>query len=137
MCTSRRSSGTPAHDVTYTHAASGATVRVMEDADATTDAGRITLGASLRTRRLSKGLLIRDIADRTGTTVAHVSDVERGRRSPSLELLLAWATVLNTSVRDVMAGAYPWDSRAQTPRNLTPPPDGRQSPSRTVGPVED
>lgn len=100
------------------------------DSQANTEAlriGKLTLGAALRSRRQDADLRLKDVAAALGVTVAHVSDVERGRRTPSLELLLAWSTLLGTTVRNLTRSAYPWD-RVERPELADPPPDGRRRP---------
>lgn len=88
--------------------------------------GRVTLGSALRARREKAGLRIQDVAQALGVTVAHVSDVERGRRSPSLDLLFAWSSLYSVSVRTLLRGAYPWDGVPEPARPPEPPPDGRK-----------
>lgn len=99
------------------------------DEPAITDAlqiGRLTLGSALRSRREQANLRIRNVAEALDVSIAHISDVERGRRSPSLDLLLAWATLLQTTVHDVLTGHYPWDLADPPPQPPAPPPDGRR-----------
>ncbi len=63
---------------------------------------RIALGASLRRRRDEQGLRIVDVAKRASLSVAYVSEVERGRKEPSSEVVSALCGALGTSLADVL-----------------------------------
>ena len=54
------------------------------------------LGALLRAQRQSKGLSLRELATRTGISNAYLSELERGRHEPSLSVLRAIASALDT-----------------------------------------
>ena len=88
--------------------------------------GRYLLGARLRSFRHELGVTMADAAHSAGISYSYLSDVERGRQLPSLEVLDVIATVLDTSVLSLLEGPYPWDGRAD-PTPATPPPDGRRS----------
>ena len=62
------------------------------------------LGARLRELRNEKGLKLAVIADRSGVSLAYVSEVERGRKLPSLDILSRLAGALEMSVSDVLRG---------------------------------
>jgi transcriptional regulator with XRE-family HTH domain len=55
-----------------------------------------TLGALLRGHRLAKGLSLRELAARTSVSNAYLSELERGRHEPSLSVLRALASALDT-----------------------------------------
>ena len=55
------------------------------------------LGESLRGRREELGLSLRAAAERAGISPAHLSEVERGRKEPSLAKLTALADALETT----------------------------------------
>jgi transcriptional regulator with XRE-family HTH domain len=59
------------------------------------------LGESLRTRREGLGLSLRGAAERAGISPAHLSEVERGRKEPSLAKLSALAEALETTPGEV------------------------------------
>ena len=87
--------------------------------------GRLTLGAALRTRRITAGITLAEHAEASGLSVSFLSDVERGRRLPSLVALDACAVALGTTARALLEGAYPWDAVSQ-PVSPAPPSDGRR-----------
>jgi transcriptional regulator with XRE-family HTH domain len=64
-----------------------------------------TLGALLRGERLAKGLSLRDLAARTGVSNAYLSELERGRHEPSLSILRAIASALETPLGPVLVRA--------------------------------
>jgi transcriptional regulator with XRE-family HTH domain len=59
------------------------------------------LGEVLRERREERGLSLRATAERAGMSPAHLSEVERGRKEPSLAKLAALARALDCSAGDV------------------------------------
>ena len=61
----------------------------------TAQAVRIALGSVLRSRRLAAGRTLSEIAVEAGLSLAHLSEVERGRKEVSTERLLAVAHALN------------------------------------------
>jgi len=98
----------------------------MPDADESRLAtGRLLLGARLRERRTRAGLQLADLAQRAGISEAHLSDLERGRKLPSLPTLDALATGLGTSATALLRGVYPWGSDQPPTEPPTAPPDGR------------
>lgn len=86
--------------------------------------GRLVLGAALRSARLERGWGLSDLAERAEMSVSFVSEVERGRKALSLESLVVWAEVLETSVIDLLSGLYPFDD-VDEPVDVRPPMDGR------------
>jgi transcriptional regulator with XRE-family HTH domain len=60
-----------------------------------------TLGNRIRELRERHDLSLREFAKRLGSTPAHVSDIELGRRNPSDELLQKISTLLGESVEEL------------------------------------
>lgn len=56
------------------------------------------LGCRIRDKRKSKGIQQKDMAIAINTAINHLSDVERGRKKPSLELLMRISAYLDTPV---------------------------------------
>jgi transcriptional regulator with XRE-family HTH domain len=63
---------------------------------------RTALGAVLRRRRAALGLRIADVATRANLSVAYVSEVERGRKEPSSEVVAALCEALDVSLSGVL-----------------------------------
>jgi transcriptional regulator with XRE-family HTH domain len=63
---------------------------------------RTALGASLRRRRDEQGLRIVDVAERANLSVAYVSEVERGRKEPSSEVVSAMCDALGAPLAEVL-----------------------------------
>jgi transcriptional regulator with XRE-family HTH domain len=74
-----------------------------------TPSGNEALGARLRELRKEKGLKLVALANKSGVSLAYVSEVERGRKLPSLEVLDRLAGALGLSVLDVLHGVEPYD----------------------------
>ncbi|WP_051247047.1 helix-turn-helix domain-containing protein [Nocardioides halotolerans] len=92
--------------------------------------GRLLLGARVRALRADSDLHLADLAEGAGISLAYLSDIERGRKLPSLLVLDTLATTLRMTVVELLDDIYPWGT-AQTPRTRpAPPPDGRAG--RTV-----
>ena len=62
---------------------------------------REVLGAHLRAERRERGERIADVAGRAGISPQYLSEVERGRKDPSSEILSAVAGALGLSVLQV------------------------------------
>lgn len=62
------------------------------------------LSQRLRELRRGLGMTLLDVKQRTGVSVSHLSDIERGRTRPSLETLTALARCYGVSMADLMAG---------------------------------
>ncbi len=87
-----------------------------------TPSGNAALGARLRELRKKKGLKLVALANKSGVSLAYVSEVERGRKLPSLEVLDRLAGALGLSVLDVLDGVEPYD-RVNVRRRPTRGPD--------------
>lgn len=73
-------------------------------------AARQQLGSKLRELRVAKRLTQESLADAIGKTVEHISLVERGKRSPSFEILLDLAQALDVSPSVLLSGITPHSS---------------------------
>ena len=56
------------------------------------------LGIRIREKRKSMNIQQKDMAIAIGTATNHLSDIERGRKKPSLELLMRISSFLDTPV---------------------------------------
>lgn len=62
------------------------------------------LGKRLRELRQGAKMALLDVKKKTGISVSHLSDIERGRARPSLETLTALAQCYGISMVDLMEG---------------------------------
>ena len=62
---------------------------------------REVLGARLRTLRHDRGLTLTAVAGRAGVSPQYLSEIERGRKDPSSEMLAAVAGALGSRVLDL------------------------------------
>ena len=62
---------------------------------------RESVGRELREERLTSGLRLVDVAEEAGVSPQYLSEVERGLKDPSSELLAAMAGALGLSVADL------------------------------------
>ncbi len=63
---------------------------------------RQLLGEVLRTRRVAQGLTLRDVSARARVSLGYISEVERGQKEPSSELLAALAAALDVPLSQVL-----------------------------------
>lgn len=63
------------------------------------------LGALLRARRLALRLSLRELSARTNVSNAYLSELERGLHEPSLSVLRALASALETPLGVLLRGA--------------------------------
>jgi transcriptional regulator with XRE-family HTH domain len=87
--------------------------------------GRLLLGAKVRSRRTRAGLQLAELAEAVGISQAYLSDLERGRKLPTLPTLDALAVALGTTAAALLGDVYPWGSTQPPRRAPAPPPDGR------------
>src|SRR4051794_8266964 len=59
---------------------------------------RINIGPAVRVRRKELGLTLKNLAERSGLSVAFISQVERGKTTPSIISLLQISDTLGVSV---------------------------------------
>jgi len=62
---------------------------------------RELVGQVLRSRRTDRGETQRDVADRAGISVQYLSEIERGRKEPSSEMLAAVGGALDLPLIDL------------------------------------
>lgn len=65
---------------------------------------REALGARLRRVRQRRGDSLAEVASRAGMSAQYLSEVERGRKEPSSEMIAAVAGALETTVVDLVQG---------------------------------
>jgi ribosome-binding protein aMBF1 (putative translation factor) len=64
---------------------------------------RDVLGRSLRTAREERGSRLVDIAQRAGISPQYLSEIERGRKEPSSEMIAAVTGALGVDLADLLA----------------------------------
>ena len=62
------------------------------------------IGMVLRRTRLGQNRTLRDVAEAARVSVPYLSEVERGRKEPSSELLAAICTALDLELTDLLNG---------------------------------
>jgi transcriptional regulator with XRE-family HTH domain len=60
------------------------------------------IGEVLRSRRLASGLTLRDVSAKARVSLGYISEVERGHKEPSSELLAALTTALEVPLSTVL-----------------------------------
>ena len=63
---------------------------------------RSHIGSALRTSRVSQGRTLRDVAKRARVSLGYLSEVERGQKEASSELLNSICTALDISLGEVL-----------------------------------
>ncbi len=63
---------------------------------------RQLVGEVLRARRLAQGLTLRDVSSRARVSLGYISEVERGQKEPSSELLAALAAALEVPLSKLL-----------------------------------
>lgn len=91
---------------------------------------REALGRSLRAAREEQGGRLVDVAERAGISPQYLSEMERGRKEPSSEMIAAVAGALGVGLADLLLGVA-GDVRRTTGRFGLGPAAGR----RPAGPV--
>jgi transcriptional regulator with XRE-family HTH domain len=66
---------------------------------------REVVGDVLRRARTSQGRTLREVSDSARVSLGYLSEVERGRKEPSSELLNAICDALEVSLSEVLIGA--------------------------------
>ena len=62
---------------------------------------RQLVGEVLRARRMAQGLTLRDVSGKARVSLGYISEVERGQKEPSSELLAALAAALDVPLSKV------------------------------------
>ncbi|UVS78654.1 helix-turn-helix domain-containing protein [Actinokineospora sp. UTMC 2448] len=88
---------------------------------------RTALGRNLRAMRERQGGRLVDVAERAGISPQYLSEIERGRKEPSSEMIAAVTGALGVELADLLIDIS-WDVR----RHRGPGPIPRRRPS---GPV--
>lgn len=83
-----------------------ATVRPRAAQDAPEPLLRRLVGSVLRTRREAQGRTLRDVAASARVSVAYLSEVERGRKEASSEVLVAVCRALGMRLVDLIGEAH-------------------------------
>src|SRR3984885_8181564 len=97
---------------------------------------REVLGRRLRALRSDRDETLAQTAERAGISPQYLSEVERGRKEPSSEMIAALAGALDVTVADLMAGAAKDLRRAATVVSIgTARTMLRPSSQRPSGPV--
>ncbi|GAA2722412.1 helix-turn-helix domain-containing protein [Cellulomonas aerilata] len=86
-------------------------------------AWRRAIGQVLRRRRAQTGLRLTDVALRAGVSPQYLSEVERGRKEASSEILAAVTAALGLSLLDLAQGVA-GELRAAPTLTLTSTPSG-------------
>ncbi|WP_239092453.1 helix-turn-helix domain-containing protein, partial [Paractinoplanes abujensis] len=63
---------------------------------------RELIGQVLRRTRKAQNRTLREVADAVGMSIGHLSEVERGRKEPSSELLAAICRALGLTMADLL-----------------------------------
>ena len=63
---------------------------------------RELVGSAVRARRLQRGLRLRDVAERASISAQYLSEVERGRKDPSSEMLESICGALGLDLLDLV-----------------------------------
>ena len=71
--------------------------------------GDPNLGARIRTLRHTQGHALKVVAKRADISIPYLSEVERGRRLPSLDVLARITTALDTTIPELLTGLAPYD----------------------------
>ena len=66
---------------------------------------RLLVGATFRRRREAQGRTLADVAAQARVSIAYLSEIERGRKEPSSEVLVAVCTALGMRLADLLVEA--------------------------------
>lgn len=94
---------------------------------------RTLLGGVLRRARHDQNRTLSDVADRAGISVPYLSEIERGRKEPSSEMLAAVCGALDLDLLDLVSRTYIdlVGRQAATAEAVRP----RQLTARRIGPT--
>ncbi|QDZ16573.1 helix-turn-helix domain-containing protein [Humibacter ginsenosidimutans] len=63
---------------------------------------RYAMGSAIRRLRLAKGLTLREISQASAISLPYLSEIERGRKEPSSEIVQTVCVVLGITLRQLM-----------------------------------
>ncbi len=86
---------------------------------------RDVFGALLRRRRQRQGRTLAEVAAAAGISVAYLSELERGLKEPSSEMIEAVCVALGSSVVDLLGSAH--HELRELADTSVPGPSGRAS----------
>ena len=81
---------------------------------------REVIGDVLRRVRTSQGRTLREVSDSARVSLGYLSEVERGRKEPSSELLNAICDALEVPLSEVLIGAGEQMARQENPAPSAP-----------------
>ena len=76
---------------------------------------RHAVGAALRRIRLDRGLTLREVAAAARVSMPYLSEIERGRKEPSSEVLAGVCVALGLTMVDLLAHSAAEIRAAQSP----------------------
>jgi transcriptional regulator with XRE-family HTH domain len=79
--------------------------------------GELELGQRIKEKRLSRQLTLKQLAEMVGCSDAHISQIERGRASPSISTLKKIAASLQSKITDFFNDAEDDEPVVMTPEN--------------------
>ncbi|WP_432513002.1 helix-turn-helix domain-containing protein [Kineococcus sp. SYSU DK001] len=93
---------------------------------------RNAFGAVLRAERTAQRRTLSDVADAARVSLPYLSEVERGRKEPSSEVLAAICGALDLTLADLLlrASAHVTELTSAPARPLAPVRSARPAPSR-------
>jgi transcriptional regulator with XRE-family HTH domain len=95
---------------------------------------RELVGAALRRRRLAQGRTLRQVADDAGISLTYLSEIERGRKEPSSEVLAALSDALGVVLSEVLREVAETLAQLEAAREAAPVgflPDRPATPAAT------
>ncbi len=75
-----------------------------------TPRGNPALGQRIRTLRKARRRMLADVAAESGVSLPYISEVERGTKLPTLEVLTRLADALDLTVVELLSGVPPYDN---------------------------
>ena len=76
---------------------------------------RIYLGTTLRSARVAQGRTLRDVAKSARVSLGYLSEVERGQKEPSSELINAICTALDLNLSTLLLDVVAQVKSAEIP----------------------
>jgi XRE family transcriptional regulator, stress-response regulator len=76
---------------------------------------RHAIGSALRRLRLQRGMTLRELSESSRVSLPYLSEVERGRKEVSSEILLTICIVLGLSISDLLRETDVEFARAERP----------------------